>query len=178
MGIRQEKPTRLTAEREAEIVKMIPEIKDEAVAGALQDLSQEIALLRAEREVRDLPYERRASRIQALEEAASIVENGCPDTPEWADRKIWLGRAAAAVRDIINEAPEPEGDVHTEHCCIEHGCKYGDDDACTVASERKPQSFSCVELDCDAVEDDEDNEYYESDEDDLDSIGSEDEDLR
>jgi len=23
-------------------------------------------------------------------------------------------------------------DVHTRHCCKHHGCKYGDDDICTV----------------------------------------------
>lgn len=33
-------------------------------------------------------------------------------------------------------------DVHTEHCCVIHGCKYSNDD-CTVASEEKIQSFPC-----------------------------------
>jgi hypothetical protein len=37
-------------------------------------------------------------------------------------------------------------DVHTEHCCSEHGCKYGDDD-CTVTTGKKKQSFPC--MDCD-----------------------------
>lgn len=32
--------------------------------------------------------------------------------------------------------------VHTEHCCIVHGCKYGDED-CPVASKTKHQSFPC-----------------------------------
>lgn len=32
--------------------------------------------------------------------------------------------------------------VHTEHCCIEHGCKYGDDD-CPVATGIKYQSYRC-----------------------------------
>ena len=32
--------------------------------------------------------------------------------------------------------------VHTEHCCIKHGCKYGDDD-CTVVTRRAPQSYVC-----------------------------------
>jgi len=32
--------------------------------------------------------------------------------------------------------------VHTEHCCYEHGCKYGDED-CPVETGRKPQSFLC-----------------------------------
>jgi len=38
-------------------------------------------------------------------------------------------------------------DVHTEHCCAIHGCKYGDDDDCTVmiAAKNKVyiQSFPC-----------------------------------
>lgn len=37
---------------------------------------------------------------------------------------------------------ESEKDVHTDHCCIVHGCKYGDD-ACTVTTGRKKQSASC-----------------------------------
>lgn len=34
--------------------------------------------------------------------------------------------------------------VHTEHCCIFHGCKYGDSD-CPVERQFKPQSFACEE---------------------------------
>jgi hypothetical protein len=33
-------------------------------------------------------------------------------------------------------------DVHTEHCCLKHGCKYRDDD-CTVVTGKAPQSFKC-----------------------------------
>jgi hypothetical protein len=39
-------------------------------------------------------------------------------------------------------------DVHTEHCCIDHGCKYGNK-FCTVASEEKEQSHSCEQCDLD-----------------------------
>lgn len=39
-------------------------------------------------------------------------------------------------------------DVHTEHCCAIHGCKYGDDD-CSVATGRKMQSFPCETCDFD-----------------------------
>ena len=38
--------------------------------------------------------------------------------------------------------PESEKDVHTEHCCVFHGCKYGDDD-CPVILETKSQSYHC-----------------------------------
>jgi len=38
--------------------------------------------------------------------------------------------------------PENEKDVHTEHCCIVHGCKYGLR-RCPVSSEKKKQSGPC-----------------------------------
>lgn len=37
---------------------------------------------------------------------------------------------------------QPTKDVHTEHCCGEHGCKYGDED-CPVALKQKIQSYPC-----------------------------------
>lgn len=33
-------------------------------------------------------------------------------------------------------------DIHTEHCCIVHGCKYGEED-CTVMQKKQPQSHRC-----------------------------------
>ena len=33
-------------------------------------------------------------------------------------------------------------DVHTEHCCVYHGCKYSNKD-CTVELKLKKQSFPC-----------------------------------
>lgn len=33
-------------------------------------------------------------------------------------------------------------DVHTEHCCIRHGCKYCKED-CTVTTGKAPQSYPC-----------------------------------
>ena len=33
-------------------------------------------------------------------------------------------------------------DVHTEHCCFIHGCKYGDKD-CTVTTKKARQSYLC-----------------------------------
>lgn len=50
---------------------------------------------------------------------------------------------------------DKEKDVHTEHCCINCGCKYGDDIldyregneepfiGCSVKSGRKKQSIPC-----------------------------------
>jgi hypothetical protein len=35
-------------------------------------------------------------------------------------------------------------DVHTEHCCFNHGCKYSNKD-CTVKTGKLPQSFGCFQ---------------------------------
>lgn len=48
---------------------------------------------------------------------------------------------------ICVAAEAPDKDVHTEHCCIKHGCKYRDED-CPVANGQKPASFDCE--DCNA----------------------------
>lgn len=45
---------------------------------------------------------------------------------------------------LKNEKAKKQTDVHTEHCCKEHGCKYGDAE-CTVTTGKKPQSFECLE---------------------------------
>jgi hypothetical protein len=44
--------------------------------------------------------------------------------------------------EIFEPGPESEKDVHTEHCCIRHGCKYGKED-CPVVTRAKKQSFAC-----------------------------------
>ena len=41
------------------------------------------------------------------------------------------------------KSPKFEKDVHTEHCCVRHGCKYDNDFACTVKTGKKPQSHLC-----------------------------------
>lgn len=49
------------------------------------------------------------------------------------------------------EEERKDDDVHTEHCCLVCGCKYGDDYkdedgfiACSVVSKRKKQSYPCT----------------------------------
>lgn len=37
---------------------------------------------------------------------------------------------------------EKQKDVHTEHCCIHHGCKYGEQE-CSVVTGLKKQSYWC-----------------------------------
>lgn len=48
-----------------------------------------------------------------------------------------------------HETSGGETDVHTQHCCRWHGCKYGDDD-CPVEKRKLPQSFPCE--DCEEEE--------------------------
>lgn len=42
-------------------------------------------------------------------------------------------------------------DVHTEHCCIVHGCKYCDPN-CTVTTKKQPQSFPCESCEMDGID--------------------------
>lgn len=51
---------------------------------------------------------------------------------------------------------EYQKDVHTEHCCLRHGCKYGDPN-CTVENGTKPQSWDCEQ--CEWEFSDENSEY-------------------
>ena len=48
-------------------------------------------------------------------------------------------------REITTVEVEVLSDVHTEHCCALHGCKYGDDQECTVVMALKPQAYACEE---------------------------------
>lgn len=53
--------------------------------------------------------------------------------------------AAKEVDDFFGPpATTHELDVHTEHCCSQHGCKYSDED-CTVTSGQKTQSHPCMD---------------------------------
>jgi hypothetical protein len=40
--------------------------------------------------------------------------------------------------------------VHASHCCIEHGCKYGDED-CPVVSGEIKQKYLCEYCDYDGI---------------------------
>ena len=42
------------------------------------------------------------------------------------------------------KSPKFEKDIHTEHCCVLHGCQYDNDFSCTVRTGEKPQSFICA----------------------------------
>ncbi len=56
-------------------------------------------------------------------------------------------------RDTLTTEVEITTDVHTEHCCDMHGCKYGDDEMCTVAMGLRLQSHPCERCDEEIYED-------------------------
>lgn len=58
------------------------------------------------------------------------------------------GELIQDLRDIANIKADKadDRDVHTEHCCAEHGCKYGDEH-CPVETGKKVQSFPCESCD-------------------------------
>lgn len=50
---------------------------------------------------------------------------------------------AGRITSSLARQPDPRlKDVHTEHCCIRHGCKYGHE-FCTVTTAKKKQSYPC-----------------------------------
>lgn len=56
-----------------------------------------------------------------------------------------LANANKTTTPKLNTNPDKsDRDVHTEHCCIHHGCKYCEDD-CPVTSGEKVQSYLCEE---------------------------------
>lgn len=53
-------------------------------------------------------------------------------------------RVTARISNKLKLRPEHEDnkDVHTEHCCVRHGCKYSHSD-CPVEAKKKRQSYHC-----------------------------------
>lgn len=59
-----------------------------------------------------------------------------------------LTRLEALIAEV--KLSQSKRDVHTEHCCVDHGCKYNSDD-CTVVYGLKVQSYPCEECQYDEV---------------------------
>jgi hypothetical protein len=59
-----------------------------------------------------------------------------------SDKVRLVRREVVITEDVVSST-----DVHTEHCCIRHGCEYGPGDECSVVSGTKPQSFRCEQCD-------------------------------
>jgi len=57
------------------------------------------------------------------------------------------------INKTLAARPEPIKDVHTEHCCVRHGCKYGKNDECTVMTHKASQSYICERCENDGIRD-------------------------
>lgn len=68
------------------------------------------------------PKPAKATTVEVAQEPPKVEE---PPTPEPPNVKEWA-----------------EKNVHTEHCCLEHGCKYNDLN-CPVATGKQKQSHPC-----------------------------------
>lgn len=71
-----------------------------------------------------------------------------PDEAERMGRSLMVYAAKARAQNITLEYKRflgngGEADVHTEHCCSRHGCKYGEEVSCPVARGDKAQHFPC-----------------------------------
>jgi hypothetical protein len=75
------------------------------------------------------------TREEVLRWYLDLNTGGTPHTPAEIDK----------VRVMLDgQEPEAHQDVHTEHCCRIHGCKYGLlDGHCSVANGAKRPSFPC-----------------------------------
>lgn len=74
----------------------------------------------------------------------------------------YQARVSMVVRTNVSPLPAPqlERDVHTSHCCVHHGCKYGEDKLeesitdegesfipCSVVGGRRIQEHPCERCD-------------------------------
>lgn len=73
-----------------------------------------------------------------------MLQSGVPEVSanDLFLRNVRVGLAKLAYYIETENVPVGERCVHTEHCCVIHGCKYGDDD-CPVQTRQKRQSCLC-----------------------------------
>jgi len=87
---------------------------------------------------------------EAAKGGTSVTMSTAAPTPAPKPAKLTTIEVAPEPPKVEEKpAPEPQKaeevlakNVHTEHCCLEHGCKYGDDD-CPVSSGKQKQSGPC-----------------------------------
>ena len=57
-----------------------------------------------------------------------------------------------ALKKGILRMDDKETRVHVTHCCLIHGCKYGDDEDCPVASGKMEQFYICEDCGNNGIE--------------------------
>lgn len=72
---------------------------------------------------------------------AAMMRHGGPMKHRLEPKKGAKNEQAEILKEVL------EKDVHTEHCCVKHGCKYGEKD-CLVERGIRKQSFPCEQCEC------------------------------
>ena len=82
--------------------------------------------------------------LTELETYKNLVAMGVEQTDAMEGFLSVLTQKMYAIRYDIRTKEVPMGprNVHTEHCCAVHGCKYGHDD-CPVEKRENRQSYPC-----------------------------------
>jgi len=79
-------------------------------------------------------------------ELASAIVKELEFELKWYEANYEIIEKEVTVVKKYSELQEKEDktDIHTEHCCAEHGCKYNDEN-CTVVNRILEQTFLCEE---------------------------------
>jgi hypothetical protein len=54
------------------------------------------------------------------------------------------------LNEIYDDVPESKYGVHATHCCVEHGCKYGNP-KCPVVLGKVKQAYPCADCNLDII---------------------------
>ena len=71
---------------------------------------------------------------------------------KYADELLYNDLRAKEFKKCKDKIKEGQGTVHSTHCCVQHGCKYGEDEYCPVLLGLEngpgcPASYQCSEDD-------------------------------
>lgn len=88
------------------------------------------------KEILKLSREEMISKIQELEEKKTMVD---AEQKKEFDKEIRLYHRGLSYG------------THISHCCIKHGCKYGEDDECPVVNGIEIQKYICMDCDNEGI---------------------------
>lgn len=89
--------------------------------------------------IMDLVRDMKTAYPEDVRVTMADIEEACRITASW--KSSYLKTRRLAIIEIAKNTPV-EKDVHTEHCCKYHGCKYNDEN-CSVVKGEKRQSVPC-----------------------------------
>lgn len=87
------------------------------------------------------------TRFYTMEVEAENVSDARKQWENYKSITLSCDRTEDGILSVTlkDNQPVAEKDVHTEHCCLTCGCKYGSE-TCTVITEQKSQSYTHDEL--------------------------------